>query len=273
MPDLNKMASGKDWTRQTLNLLFAIAQFFVPFFSQLAGIGQSIEAQAGKDIATSPEVPADYAFSIWFVIFILSAIYAVYQRLPSQRENQLFRKIGWWTAASFFLSTLWMLIVQLFGDGWFLAILIILMLFSTLKAFFGFIQQTKPQSGFDRFVMTPLLGLFSGWLSVAAFLNTASVLKASSLHTFGLSINGFAVVTILSALVLALRVMIKSRGNLWYGGTILWALTGVIVANVTRTQNPMIVCVAVSLLLVVIFTLFYSRKRLAAGNPSLPIRF
>ncbi len=246
--------------RQTLNLLFAVTQFFVPFFSQLTGIGQSIEAQAGKDMATSPEVPADYAFGIWFVIFVLSAIYAIYQALPSQRENQLFKRIGWWTAAAFFLSTAWMLIVQIFGDGWPLAVIIILMLISTLRAFFGFIQDMKPLTGFERFIMAPLLGLFSGWLSIAAFLNTASVLKATRFHTFGLSIDVFATVTLISAAIMSLTIIVKVRGNLWYGGTILWALTAVIVANISRTQNMLIVCVAGVLTVITIATLLYSRS-------------
>jgi hypothetical protein len=220
---LHKTVLSNNPLRQTLNILFAVTQFFVPFFSQLTGIGQSIETQAGKDMATSPEVPADYAFGIWFVIFILSAIYAIYQALPSQRENQLFKRIGWWIAAAFFLNTAWMLIVQISGDGWPLAVIIILMLISTLRAFFGLIQDRKLFTGFDRFIMAPLLGLFSGWLSVAAFLNTASVFKASRFHTFGLSIDLFAVVTLIFAAVMALKIIVNTRGNLWYGGTILWA--------------------------------------------------
>jgi hypothetical protein len=259
---LHKTVFSNNLLRQTLNSLFALTQFFVPFFSQLTGIGQSIEAQAGKDMATSPEVPAGYAFSIWFAIFVLSVIYAVYQALPSQRENQLFKRIGWWTAAAFFLSTAWMLIVQIFGDGWLLAVIIILMLISTLRSFLSLTQDIKPLSGFDRFIMAPLLGLFSGWLSIAAFLNTASVLKASRFHTFGLSIDSFAIITLIAAAIMALAIIVKTRGNLWYGGTILWALTAVIVANTSRTQNMLIMGFAVGLTVITIVTLLYSRKAL-----------
>ncbi len=259
--ELNKTVFSNNPLRQALNCLFALTQFFVPFFSRLTGIGQSIEVQAGKDMATSPEVPAAYAFGIWFVIFILSAIYAVYQSLPSQCENQLFKKIGWWTAVLFFLSTAWMLIVQVFGDGWLLAVIIILMLISSLRAFFALIQDTKPLTGFDRFIMMPLLGLFSGWLSIAAFLNAASVLKASRFHTFGLSIDLFAIITLISAAIMALTIIVKARGNLWYGGAILWALTAVVIANISRTQNMLIVCVAGVLTIITIAILYIQNQR------------
>ncbi len=250
----------RDLFRQMVVLGLAVIQFVVPFFSQITGIGRSIESQAGKDMATSPEVPADYAFSIWFVIFILSVIYAVYQALPSQRENRIFKEIGGWTAGLFFLSSLWMLIVQVYGDGWLLAGIIILMLLSALKVFFSLIQNVNPLDNFDRFIMAPLFGLFSGWLSVAAFLNTASVIKASSLHTCGLSINAFAMVTILSAMILSIVNILRSKGQIWYGGTILWALAGVMAANIIRAYNPLIVGVAGMGFLFVLGIVLYARR-------------
>ena len=117
-----------NYFRQILNVLFAMTQVFAPFFSEFTGIGRTIEAQAAADPVTNPEVPAGYTFSIWFIIFVLSLIYAIYQVLPHQRENKLFQRIGGLTAISFFLSTAWMLIVQIFGDGWVLVAIIILML-------------------------------------------------------------------------------------------------------------------------------------------------
>jgi hypothetical protein len=44
-------------------------------------------------------VPAGYAFTIWSLIFTLSLGYAVWQALPSERENPLLRRVGWLTAS------------------------------------------------------------------------------------------------------------------------------------------------------------------------------
>jgi hypothetical protein len=52
-------------------------------------------------------VPANYAFVIWTPIFVLAFIYAVYQALPSNRENPLLRRIGWFSALAYFSSGIW----------------------------------------------------------------------------------------------------------------------------------------------------------------------
>jgi hypothetical protein len=265
---LMNVHSEHGYLRQILNVLFALTQAFAPFFSEFTGIGKTIEAQAAADASANPEVPAGYAFSIWFIIFALSVIYAIYQALPHQRDNKLFQRIGVLTEIAFFLSTAWMLIVQIYGDGWVLVAIIIMMLISTLQAFFRFVKCPEPLNAFDRWVIAPLLGLFSGWLSVAAFLNTASMLKASSLHTLSLPTNLFAIIVISSTAVLSLTVIFKSKGNLWYGATILWALVGIIFANVGTPRNMLVTVFAGCLCVIVTVTLFYSRRQFALAQKS-----
>src|SRR4030042_5574935 len=43
-------------------------------------------------------VPAGYVFSIWGVIYLGIIAFAVFQALPSQRENPRMRATGWWVA-------------------------------------------------------------------------------------------------------------------------------------------------------------------------------
>jgi hypothetical protein len=140
------------------------------------------------------------------------------------------------------------------------------MLISTLQAFFRFVKYAEPLTAFDRWVIAPLLGLFSGWLSVAAFLNTTSMLKASSLHTLSLPTNLFAIVVISLAAVLSLTVILKSRGNLWYGVTILWALVGIIFANVSIPRNMLVTGFAMCLCVIVTVMLFYSHRKFALAK-------
>lgn len=188
-------------------------------------------------------------------------IYAVYQVLPAQRENKLFRNIGWWTAAAFFLSSLWMFITQMVGDVWFLLVIIVAMFLSALMAFFGFLYQDVPQSRFNRSIMSPLLGLLSGWLSIAVFLSIASVIKASSLHTLGFSANGFAIVIICAAVLVALFVVVQSRGSVWYAGAVLWGITGILVANFGRSGSLLFLGAIAALFCSVVLWLIYLRRR------------
>lgn len=45
-------------------------------------------------------VPAGYVFSIWSLIYLGLIAYAVFQILPSQRENPRLRQTGWWFVVS-----------------------------------------------------------------------------------------------------------------------------------------------------------------------------
>ena len=78
-----------------------------------------------------------------------------------------------------------------------------------------------------------------------------------------ISSNEFALVTLFAALIAALIIIVKSRGNVWYGGAILWGLAAVFFANFRRAENILIVYATVVLFLVVVLAFLYSRRNLA----------
>lgn len=249
---------NKLFFRIILNILFAITQIIVPFLPALTGIGKSIE-QRTKYTFSPPEMPSGYAFSVWLVIFALSIIYAYYQALPSQKNNKLFEKIGYYTAITFLGSTLWMLIVQIYGDGWIPVIIIIIMLVCVIKSFFITVNNGS-LSKFERFITIPLLGLYSGWLTVASFLNLTSVIreKFTVISTFSHTIYGLF--TIIPALILGLICLYKSKGNIWYGATLIWALIAIIINNLFVVHNFYIAVISGFSILITIISIRYFRK-------------
>ena len=52
-------------------------------------------------------LPADYVFSIWSVIYVGLIAFAVYQALPSQRDNQRLARIGYLFALSCVANMAW----------------------------------------------------------------------------------------------------------------------------------------------------------------------
>ena len=52
-------------------------------------------------------VPAGYVFSIWGLISLGLIAYAIYQALPSQRENPRLRAIGWLVVLSGVANSVW----------------------------------------------------------------------------------------------------------------------------------------------------------------------
>ena len=73
--------------------------------------------------------PASYAFSIWTPIYVLYAIFLLYQWLPdswvaNRNENLLYQNgIGYWMAASTLACLVWFFFINFLTTwGWFLAL-------------------------------------------------------------------------------------------------------------------------------------------------------
>src|SRR5512137_3017840 len=52
-------------------------------------------------------VPAGYVFSIWGLIYLGLIAFAIFQALPSQRENLRLRKTGWWISLGGLANIAW----------------------------------------------------------------------------------------------------------------------------------------------------------------------
>src|SRR5512134_2462313 len=52
-------------------------------------------------------VPAGYVFSIWGVIYLGLIAFAIFQALPSQRENPRLRAAGWWISLGGLANSAW----------------------------------------------------------------------------------------------------------------------------------------------------------------------
>jgi hypothetical protein len=94
----------RDLPRQVATVVGAVFQI-------LAGAIVPIGAIAKE--TSSLVIPADYAFAIWGLIFLLCLAYAAYQALPANRQNPLLRRVGWYFAGAFFLNGLWEVLVPL----------------------------------------------------------------------------------------------------------------------------------------------------------------
>ncbi|MGD1933068.1 MAG: hypothetical protein ACFB0Z_00955 [Candidatus Phaeomarinobacter sp.] len=215
-----------DTRRQALNVITAIAQAAAPAMPAL-GIGISVGARAG--VASPLEVPAGYAFSIWGVIFLLGLIYAVQQALPSARSSSLYREIGTGAWTLFGLSTAWMFVAQLNGPNAVLAVIIVIMLVVALR-----ILATAWDNRGDaaRTVVMPLFGLYAGWLTLATALNISGVLRDFGLAPFDLPDWQYASVVLLAGTLVAVPMLMRVQGLIWYAAAAVWGLAAVAVKDI-----------------------------------------
>jgi len=259
---------NRDRVRQILNIVLAPAPTLVAILGYLLGTNTNFTATN----ATTPQVvPIDYAFIIWAVIYGGAVVYAIYQLLPRHREDTLLRSIGFYTAFAYLATALWIVAAQ-FGGQWLTVILFFCILASLVAALIQCIRLHDSLTFAERTLVVFPLGVFLGWTTVATIANVATALASSGFSNVLLSNQNWAIVMLSIGGLIASFVTFKSRGNIGYALTVIWALMGVVVANVVRTPSVPVVIMAslaatvVALVLVVSLLLELSTRRARTGS-------
>jgi hypothetical protein len=170
-------------------------------------------------------VPAGYVFSIWGIIYIGLIAYAVFQALPSQKENPRLQSTGWWVVLGSLANCAWIFLwhyEQFVGT---LAAMLILL--ATLIAVYlrlG-INRFKVSTGETWAVRVPF-SIYLGWITVATIANVTDVLDYVGWNQFGISASSWMVV-ILAAVVLIAGLMNFLRQDVAFAVVLLWALAGI----------------------------------------------
>lgn len=203
-------------------LLCALAMPIVAFFAQRGAFGPTNGALS--DQYPTLLAAAGYAFSVWGLIFALDVVFGAWQARPRQRDDEVLARIRAPAAAGFALSAAWMPIFsqQLF---W-LALLVIWASFACLV--YCALQLSRgadARPGRTAWAWLPL-SLHAGWLSVAAFLNTAQVIVAYRLLPVDTMLPWSAALFACAAAVL-LVVNQRMRGNIAYAAVATWGLVAV----------------------------------------------
>ena len=92
------MNGGK--LRQLANILALSVVIAFNSISQALPLNGQTSAQIANRYPDMLYFPANYAFSIWGIIYAFLTAFAIYQALPSQRNNPIFDKIGYLFVAS-----------------------------------------------------------------------------------------------------------------------------------------------------------------------------
>jgi hypothetical protein len=242
----------RDVTRQVLNLVLAVGQIVTTVLCFYVGV--SFDEATASDTPEPAVIPAGYAFIIWSVIYAGAVAYAAFQSLPGQRSNPLFRRIGWFTALAFLGTNAWLVCARA-GDGWGqwgTVGCILWMLVSLAGAFREFVRFDRPFTTAEQWLAVAPLSVFTGWVSVAVFANTAAALKTAGVFGDGPSEVVWSLALLAAAGVVATGFTVVSRGNVGYALTVVWALAAIVVANLTERSNPTVAVAAAVMALVVL---------------------
>lgn len=174
-------------------------------------------------------VPAGYVFSIWGLIYIALVAFAIYQFLPSQKENPRLQKIGGWFVLGSLGNIAWIFLwhYEIFP----LTLLAMLILLVSLLVIYLKLEIGKsPVSPGEKWFVRVPFSIYLGWITVATIANVTSLLDFLNWGGWGIQPALWAVIMLVVAALVASAVSL-TRGDIAYMLVIIWALAGIAVKH------------------------------------------
>jgi len=184
--------------------------------------------------------PAGLTFAIWGLIYVLLAIFVVYQLIPSVRRDArkvyFVQRIG----PLFFISSL-------ANIGWIfawhyemvsLSLVLMLILFGSLLAIYLRLNIGKSEAPkAERYLVHLPFSVYIGWITIATIANATALLVNINWNTWGLGEQFWAVAVIIVGIAIALSVLF-TRKDIFYCLVVDWALLGILLKRLSVTTVP-----------------------------------
>ncbi len=243
-------------TSQRAAVVIAVfIQIGATFLPQL-GLGDPIGDRS--DSVRTLITPSGWAFAIWGPLFLGSAIFAIWQALPAQRDSLLLNRIAWPAAVALGAQGVWATYTQFANLTAISAVIILVSLVGLLICLRALVQHADFTSG-ERWFAALVLSALAAWLTAASIVNISATL---AYHGIG---GGFAypmaaAVMIAIGGVIAAIATARSRGNPWYAMVFCWALYAIYYRGGQEAQSIAWACIAAGIMVVVALVIGLSQQ-------------
>ncbi|OGO63315.1 MAG: hypothetical protein A2030_05680 [Chloroflexi bacterium RBG_19FT_COMBO_50_10] len=183
-------------------------------------------------------VPAGYVFSIWGLIYLGLIAFAIFQALPSQRENPRLRATGWWITLGGLANIAWIFLWHY--EQFPLTVVAMLILLGSLIATYLRLGIGRSSvSTAEKWAAHVPFSIYLGWITVATVANITSVLDYLKWDGIGIAPEIWMVIILIAVLVIA-ALMNFTRRDIAYALVVLWALAGISIkhADVAAVSTP-----------------------------------
>jgi hypothetical protein len=201
-------------------------------------------------------VPAGLTFSIWGLIYLLLALFVIYQLIAVLKKDEegftFTKRIG----PYFFISCI-------ANIGWIfawhysivpLSLLLMLVLLGSLIMIYTRLQIGRSRSsGRERFMVHMAFSIYLGWITVATIANVTALLVDSGLRELAPGAQFWTVLVIIVAIAIALIALVNRR-DLFYTLVVDWALLGILLKRLDVTVQPVYSVVITSIAGIAILT-------------------
>lgn len=179
-------------------------------------------------------VPAGYVFSIWGLIYVGLIAAAIYQALPSQRENPRLRATGWWISLSGLANSAWIFLWHYEQFPLTLAVMLVL-LASLIIVYLRLGIGRKAVPAAEQWAVRIPFSIYLGWITVATAANATSLLDYLKWDGFGIAPVVWMWILLAAVLIIAV-LMNFTRRDPAYALVILWALAGISIKHASVPQ-------------------------------------
>lgn len=218
-------------TLQVANIIALIVTVVINYLSNTGVFNNSTMASVSARYSNY-FTPSGYAFSIWGLIYLLLAAFAIYQARGISGEREVpavVEKIGWLFVVSCAANSAWVLAWLYDFTG--LSVLIMIILLSSLWMIIVRTRMEMDLIPIKKIALTwwPF-AIYLGWISVALIANVAAYFTKIGWDGFGLSPIAWTVIMICVAGLV--YVGLTWKRNLRESSMVgVWALVAVAVAN------------------------------------------
>lgn len=241
-------------TDQVRRVVVVLAEVFC-VIGTLFGVGlfgERVEESSGGALAADATLiaPAGPAFSIWTVIYIGLAAYAVWQFLPKHAVLDRTRATGWLAAASMVLNATWLLVTQ---QGWIWASVVVIVLLALVLGLLVRELTRRQASGtVERIIVDGTFGLYLGWVAVATCANITAAAESSGadLGATGAQVAAVGVLAVAAGLGVVLALALGARWSVAAASA--WGLAWIAVGRITDEPRSIVVGVVAIIAAVVV---------------------
>ena len=239
-----------DRFRAVLVMLATVAMIAVNYLAAAGSINASTPDEVSLRYPTII-TPANYAFSVWALIYAGLLAFSAYQLLP--RNIEKYRQIRITYLGSCVLNAAWIYfwhydrVAVCFG--------IILLLCACLFLINRFLRTSKSAS--EYWLVNGPFGIYFGWITAAMLVNFAVLLVSWKFPISPSTWTVVGVTLVLFAGILGIVMRIR-LANYFYPLAIAWALTAIAVNQGANT--PIVLAAAISVVGCLIATLSFVLK-------------
>jgi hypothetical protein len=185
-------------------------------------------------------VPAGITFSIWGIIYILLALFIIFQFVVAFRrstdERGIFEKIGLLFFISCIFNVAWILAWH-YEIVWLSLVIMVLLLISLLSIYARLGTGRPGIKNSEKILVNIPFSVYLGWITIATIANVAAFLVKINWDGFGMGEQLWTVIIITVGVLITLAAVF-SRNDIFYCLVVVWALAGIILKRMADNSMP-----------------------------------